>query len=220
METLDYSKSINLTGAHQVFDPKGLVIENEKIDTILIPEHGLEKRVKFLAREICNDYKDCKDLLVIAILKGAFVFAADLIREMYRYSGMDIKIDFIKTSTYGRKIKKTGEIQKEVTFELALGNVENKNVLIVEDIVDQCFTMTEIINYLNGKNAASVKICILLSKRLQTCSDQVARLKRGLICDYVGFEVPDVWVAGYGIDAGEDFRQLPFVVTVKEAFYK
>lgn len=220
MKQIDYDKVIDLAVQNNILLSETEKVLDERIDTLLIPPKSLEKRVKALARQICNDYRNYDNLLVIVVLKGAFIFASDLIREMYHYSGFGIQLDFLKTSTYGKQIKETGEPKREVIFELEPKEVEKKDILIVEDLIDQCVTITEIVNYLNKRNAASVRICILLEKKILDPFNKVARLKKELRCDYVGFRVPDVWVAGYGIDAGEDLRQLPFVVTVKEDYYR
>ena len=220
MEQIDYNKVIDLTEDNSLLLYETLETLDEKINGILIPEKSLKKRVKSLARQICNDYKNYDNLQIIAVLKGAFVFVSDLVREMYHYKRSGIQLDFLKTSTYGKQIKSAGEFQREVIFELEPNEVEKKDILIVEDLVDQCFTITEIVKYLKKRNAASVRICILLEKKILDPSHKVAKLKKELRCDYIGFRVPDVWIAGYGIDAGEDFRQLPFVVAVKEDYYR
>jgi hypoxanthine phosphoribosyltransferase len=220
MKQIDYDKVIDLTEQNNVLPSETTKVLDEKIDTVLIPQKSLKKRVKALARQICDDYRNYDNLYVIVVLKGAFVFASDLVREMYRYSGFGIQLDFIKTSTYGKQIKGTGEFQRGVIFELEPKEVERKDILIVEDLIDQCLTLNEIVKYFHKRNAASVRICILLEKKIIDPSHKVARLKKELRCDYIGFRVPDIWVAGYGIDAGEDFRQLPFLVAVKEDYYR
>lgn len=220
MKQIDYDKTIDLTEQNSVLQPDITKIVDEKINSILIPPKSLGKRVKALARQICDDYRNCNNLCIIVVLKGSFVFASDLIREMYSYRKSGIQLDFLRTSTYGKQIKGTGEFQRKVVFELEPKDVEKKDILIVEDLVDQCFTITEIVRYFKKRNAASVRICILLEKNILDPSHKVARLKKELRCDYIGFRVPDVWVAGYGIDAGEDLRQLPFVVAVKEDYYR
>ncbi len=220
MKQMDYNKVIDLTEQNTLLPSETLEVADERINTILIPQKSLEKRVKALARQICDDYRNHDNLQVIVVLKGAFVFASDLLREMYHYRRSGIQLDFLKTSTYGKQIKGAGEFQREVIFELEPKEVGKKDILIVEDLVDQCFTITEIARYFKKRNAASVRICILLEKKILDPSHKVARLKKALKCDYIGFRVPDVWVAGYGIDAGEDLRQLPFVVAVKEDYYR
>jgi hypoxanthine phosphoribosyltransferase len=202
----------------------GIPPEKErKIDKILIPEQHIEARVKALARNISKDYERAKEINLVTILKGAFVFASDLGREIYNVSGLkgpEIKFDFIKAVTYGKEIKQTQESQRNVRIELKSQDLRGKDVLLVEDIVDQGFTLWEIKkNLLEKEKPNSLRICALLNKVLKDPSVEVRDLKENLTIDYLGFEIPDRWIAGYGIDAGGDFRHLPFIVTVKENYY-
>jgi hypoxanthine phosphoribosyltransferase len=202
----------------------GIPPEKErKIDKILIPEQHIKARVKALARKISKDYEMVKEINLVTILKGAFVFASDLGREIYNVSGLkgpEIKFDFIKAVTYGKEIKQTQESQRKVRIELKSQNLRGKDVLLIEDIVDQGFTLWEIKkNLLEKEKLNSLRVCALLNKVLTDPSAEVRELKENLTIDYLGFEIPDRWIAGYGIDAGGDFRHLPFIVTVKENYY-
>lgn len=195
----------------------------KKMDRILIPEACLKKRIKALAKEICKDYKDVKELNLISILNGAFVFASDLGREIYnnyRLEGPEIKFDFIKAVTYGEEIKHGEESERKVTIELKPRNLRGRDVLLIEDIVDQGFTLWEIKQQLLEKESLhSLRICALLNKILKNPSKESRDLKNKLAIDYLGFEIPDRWIAGYGIDAGGDFRHLPFIIAVQESYY-
>ncbi len=197
--------------------------KKNRIDRILIPETHLKKRIKALAREICRDYKNKEELILVIILKGAFVFASDLGREIFKICGLqgpEIRYGFIKAVTYGKEIKHTEETTRKVTIELKPQNLERKDVLLIEDIVDQGFTLFEIKRkLLEEQNPKSLKICALLNKILKNPTKEVSEIKSKLILDYLGFEIPDRWIAGYGIDAGEDFRHLPFIISVKEDYY-
>ena len=197
--------------------------KSKRVDRVLIPETCLKRRIKALAREICRDYKDSKELILVSILKGAFVFASDLGREIYnnyRFEGPEIRFDFIKAVTYGEEIKQSEESKRKVRIELKPANLRGKDVLLIEDIIDQGFTLFEIKQQLLEKeNPSSLKICALLNKILKNPSKEVRELKDKLVIDYLGLEIPDRWIAGYGIDAGEDFRHLPFVISVKEDYY-
>ncbi len=202
----------------------GIPPEKErKIDKILIPEQYIKARVKALALKISKDYEAAKEIILVTILKGAFVFASDLGREIYNVSGLkgpEIKFDFIKAMTYGKEIKQTQESQRKVRIEFKPLDLRGKDVLLIEDIVDQGFTLWEIKNNLLEKeNPNSLKICALFNKVLKEPSEEVREIKEKLALDYLGFEIPDRWIAGYGIDAGGDFRHLPFVVAVKENYY-
>ena len=194
-----------------------------KIDTVLIPETCLRKRIQALARSICEDYKNAKELFLVIILKGAFVFASDLGREIYNIFGLkgpEIKFDFIKAVTYGEEIKHAEETKRTVNIELGPKNLEGRDVLLIEDLVDQGFTLFEIRKKLLDKeNLKSLRTCVLLNKILKNPSSEVQKIKNKLDIDYVGFEIPDRWISGYGIDAGEDFRHLPFIIAVKEEYY-
>jgi len=197
--------------------------KKNRIDRVLIPEMCLKKRIQALAQEICRDYKNAEELTFVIILKGAFVFASDLGREIYKISrlqGPEIRYGFIKAMTYGEEIKHSEEKKREVKIELKPRNLEGKDVLLIEDIVDQGFTLFEIKQkLLEEENLNSLKICALLNKTLKNPTKEVSEIKNKLILDYLGFEIPDRWIAGYGIDAGEDFRHLPFIISVKENYY-
>jgi hypoxanthine phosphoribosyltransferase len=197
--------------------------KKNRIDRILIPEAYLIKRIKALAREICKDYKNAEELILVIILKGAFVFASDLGREIYKicgFQGPEIRYGFIKAVTYGKEIKHTEETTRKVKIEVKPQDLEGKDVLLIEDIVDQGFTLFKIKQkLLEEENPKSLKICALLNKKLKNPTIEVSEIKNKLILDYLGFEIPDRWIAGYGIDAGEDFRHLPFIISVKENYY-
>lgn len=202
----------------------GIPPEKErKIDKILIPELCIHARVKALAQKISKDYESVKEINLLIILKGAFVFASDLGREICRVSGLkgpEVKFDFIKAVTYGKEIKQTQESQRKVRIELKPVDLRGKDVLLIEDIVDQGFTLWEIKkNLLEKENLNSLKVCALLNKVLKNPSAEVKEIKKNLTLDYLGFEIPDRWIAGYGIDAGGDFRDLPFIIAVRENYY-
>lgn len=197
--------------------------KKNRIDRILIPETDLKKRIKALAQEVCRDYKNQEELTFVVILKGAFVFASDLGREIFKICGLqgpEIRHSFIKAVTYGKEIKHSEERGRKVKIELKPHNLEGKDVLLIEDIVDQGFTLFEIKQkLLEEESLSSLKICALVNKILKNPTKEVSEIKNKLILDYLGFEIPDKWIAGYGIDAGEDFRHLPFIISVKENYY-
>ncbi len=197
--------------------------KKNRIDRVLIPESLLKRRIKALAQEICRDYADVNELYLLSVLKGAFVFASDLGREMfsiYGLEGPELRFDFIKALTYGEDIKQAQESERSVKIELRSWNLKGKDILLIEDIVDQGFTLWAIVQNLKEKeHPNSLKVCALLSKVLKNPTREVLKLKAKLTLDYLGFEVPDRWIAGYGIDAGGDFRQLPFIIAVREVYY-
>lgn len=217
-QVMDYQSVITIT-------PSGLAAGmpsiggDERIDRILIPEDCIQRRVQALADQIAGDYARTTELHLVVVLKGAFVFAADLGRAIHKAGGPDVKYSFLKAVTYGTEIKTSGEPRRRVRIQLEPDNMEGKDALLIDDIVDQAFTMSKARELLETHNVKSVKTCALLYKILDDPGHEVGQLKNSLPIDYIGFTVPDRWVAGYGIDAGGDFRHLPYIVAVKEEYY-
>ena len=196
--------------------PSGLA---DRVDYLLIPEELLQQRISGLAQQIYEACAESSELILLVVLKGAFVFAADLGREMARLGGLKFRCEFIRTSTYGNTIKQPDEKAREVSMANLPADLAGKDVLLVEDLIDQGFTLTALKQRVLAAGVRSVRICALMSKRLAQPTPEVARNRAALTLDFVGFEVPDRWVAGYGTDAGENFRMLPYIVTVREQFY-
>lgn len=167
----------------------------EGIVEVLISREKVEERIKEVAKEIEKDYAG-KDLVCVGLLKGSVMFMADLIKSI----DLDLRIDFMKVSSYGSGTNSTGvvKILKDVDVDLA-----GKDVLIVEDIIDTGLTILNVKDFLSKKNPNSVKVCTLLDKP----SRRVVEVKG----EYVGFEIPDEFVVGYGLDLDEKYRNLPFV---------
>jgi hypoxanthine phosphoribosyltransferase len=167
----------------------------EGIVEVLISREKVEERIKELAKEIEKDYAG-KELVCVGLLKGSVMFMADLIKAV----DLDLRIDFMKVSSYGSGTNSTGvvKILKDVDVDLA-----GKDVLIVEDIIDTGLTILNVKDFLSKKNPKSVKVCTLLDKP----SRRVVEVKG----EYVGFEIPDEFVVGYGLDFDEKYRNLPFV---------
>lgn len=214
---IDYSKMVDLCSVDYQLSHPPLKYSDQRIDGLLISTEMLEKRVRALARQISADYLDYDELLVVPVLKGAFVFASDLIREMHRAGAPGLAVDFIKTSTYRNEVKSVLEEKREVKIKFAPEDIKGRHILVVEDIIDQCATMPVILDFLKKEKAKSVKTCVLIEKNI---SGTAVSSRNRFHCDYTGFRVPDRWIAGYGIDAGQDFRELPFIVVVNEAFYR
>lgn len=185
--------------------PPGL---EHMVDSILISRGCLSKRIKALAEKIVNDYRRAEEIQAVVILKGSAMFSADLIRAIYDLDGPPIKIDFIRASSYKAEAESSGKV--EIISDLS-DNIIGKDILILEDIVDTGLTLNYLKSYfLRQKGVKSLRICALL--------DKPSRRKQQIGLDYIGFEVPNYFVAGYGIDYAEHFRQLPFVITVKPSF--
>jgi hypoxanthine phosphoribosyltransferase len=191
----------------------------ERIDRVLIPEGAIFDRVRVLAKRICIDYRGADQLTLLAVLEGARTFAEELGRAVARLDGPAVEFDYIKARTYGEEIKSEGETEREVVITVEPRRVEGKHILVVEDIVDQGFTLTSIHRLLIERGPASMRTCALLLKRLDAPTPAVSRLREELHISYSGFDVPDRWVAGYGIDVGGELRELPCVVAVNESYY-
>lgn len=171
-----------------------------EIDEVLFTRDDIAKRVAELGAEITRDYEG-KDLIVVGILKGAGVFMSDLIREI----NSPIRIDFMSVSSYGNSTVSSGIVR--ITNDLHQ-DIQGCSVLIVEDIIDTGNTLHYLREYLKNRGAEDVKICALL--------DKPSRRQVEVPVEYVGFEVEDRFIIGYGIDYAEKYRNLPFIGTLKQ----
>jgi len=165
---------------------------------VLISEADIEKRVAELAAKISADHADADDLVLIGVLKGAFVFLADLSRRLT----IPRTIEFIAVSSYGAG-SQSGAVRLVMDVR---GNIEGKHVIIVEDIVDTGHTLNYLIGILKSHGPASIKTCTLLHK--------ADRAEIDLAIDYIGFDIGNEWVVGYGLDYAEQNRTLPYIGTV------
>ncbi|WP_297638674.1 hypoxanthine phosphoribosyltransferase [uncultured Clostridium sp.] len=175
----------------------------EHIQEVLFTEETLQKKCRELGKQISQDYKG-KNLLVVGVLKGSVLFASDLIKNIE----IPCEIDFMAVSSYGNSTESSGVVR--ILKDLDNG-IEDMDVLIVEDIVDTGNTLSYLKKYLNGRGANSVKIITLLDKPERRTVD--------IEVDYVGFEVPNEFIVGYGIDYAEKYRNLPFVGILKREIY-
>jgi hypoxanthine phosphoribosyltransferase len=166
---------------------------------VLISEKELKGRISELGQEISRDYAD-KEILAICILRGGVMFLTDLIRHIEPL----VAIDFMSVSSYGVGSRKSGG-QVRITLDLTT-SISNKHVLIVEDIIDSGNTLASVIEMLRTRNPASLEICTLLNK--------VSRREVDVPIKYCGFEIPDKFVFGYGLDMDEYYRNLPFIGVV------
>lgn len=217
IKKIDFRKTVDLCCRSQNLSSETL--SDKRINKVLIPRKYIEKRICAMAEKICADYSHIQLLTVLVVLKGGVIFASDLVREIYRHGGPDINVEFLKVSAYGKEIKREKETGRSIEIELEPNNPEGKDILLVEDLVDQGFTVSYLEKYINKLNTNSLKICILLDKKLNNPSDSVLKIKKELKCNYTGFNIPDVWVAGYGMDFEENLRNLPFIVEVDENYY-
>ncbi|MEH7308846.1 hypoxanthine phosphoribosyltransferase [Neobacillus drentensis] len=171
-----------------------------RIKDVMISETKIKDRVKKLAEQIESDFNN-EAIVLIVVLKGSFIFAADLIREMKG----DIKIDFISVSSYGDETATTGKVRLLKDLD---ANITGQNVLVVEDIIDSGLTLHFLRGHLKSHNPKQIKICTLL--------DKPERRRVDLPVDYVGFVIPDEFIVGYGIDYAQKYRNLPYISTVEE----
>jgi hypoxanthine phosphoribosyltransferase len=167
---------------------------------ILLSKRQISTAVKRLAGEIRLDYAD-KSPLLVGILKGSFIFLADLVRCLE----MPLEVDFIRLASYGSSKESSGKIT--LVHELIL-QVRDRHVLVVEDIIDTGLTTAFLCGYLRQKGPASLKLCAL--------TDKPSRHKVAINIDYLGFTVPDKFIVGYGLDWGEKYRNLPDICSVEE----
>lgn len=165
---------------------------------VLISTEDVKRRVQEMGAEISRDYAG-RELLVVGILKGAFIFMSDLVRELKS----PIFIDFMDVSSYGSATESSGvvRIMKDLDQSIA-----GKHVLIVEDIIDSGLTLSYIKENLQSRQPASVKICAFL--------DKPSRRRVEMRPDYLGFSIPDEFVVGYGLDFAEKYRELPYVAVI------
>ena len=165
---------------------------------ILIPEERLEARIEELGRRISDDYRG-KTVHLVCVLKGAYTFLADLARAIE----VPVTIDFLAVSSYGKGKSTSGEVQLTKDLDQSL---EGKDVIVVEDIADTGLTLSYLLNLLRSRRPASLRVCALLSKP--------SRRQIDVAVDYIGFEIPDRFVVGYGLDHDQLYRNLRYVAAL------
>ena len=171
---------------------------DKKVWEVLCSEEQLKTRIKELGEQLSKDYEG-KKLMVVSLLKGSFIFCADLVREI----SVPTRIEFMTTSSYGHGTASSGRVQ--IVNDIK-SDLEGYDVLIVDDITDTALTMHHVMNHLKAKNPNSVKSCVLL--------DKPSRRKVELVPDYCGFEIEDKFVVGYGLNYGDYYRNIPYVFNV------
>ncbi len=167
------------------------------LQDVLIDELTLQQRIAELGAEISKDYSDCKDLLLLCILKGGVMFLSDLSRHIQ----VPHMIDFMAASSYGPGARQaSGSVRIDMDLRM---DVKGKHVLVVEDIIDSGYTLSFVIKTLQNREPASLKLCALLNKQ--------SRREVDIEVDFIGFDIENKYVFGYGLDLDERFRNLPFV---------
>ncbi|MGD9571195.1 MAG: hypoxanthine phosphoribosyltransferase [Thermoleophilia bacterium] len=165
------------------------------IGRVLVSEEDLQERISSIARQVSEDY-DGRDLLVVGVLKGAIFFIADLVRRLT----VPVELDFMAVSSYGSSTHSSGVVRilKDLDIPIA-----GRHVLVVEDIIDSGLTLSYLMKNLASRKPATLEICSLLTKP--------GHRRLGMPTRYVGFDLPDVFVIGYGLDHAERYRELPYI---------
>ena len=169
---------------------------------IILSTEIIQNRVTELAYQINNDYKDVEQLLLVSILRGAFIFTADLTRQL----SIPHIVDFMAITSYGKSTS-TGEVRIIMDLREA---IENQHVLIIEDIIDGGHTLHYLYNLLQDRKPASLQTCVMTGKK---------RERLNVPINYLGFEIPDVWAVGYGLDYADQYRTLPYIAELKKEIY-
>ena len=171
---------------------------------VLVTQEEIAEAVARLGKTLPEDYKD-KEVVVVGILRGAAIFMADIIRAMDCY----LTIDFMDVSSYGEALQSSGEVKIVKDLDT---RVEGKDILIVEDIIDTGQTLKYIVDLLHYRKANSVKVCTLLDKKERRVNNMEA--------DYVGLDIPNEFVVGYGLDYKQEYRNLPYIGVLSPAVYE
>ncbi|ACL25531.1 MULTISPECIES: hypoxanthine phosphoribosyltransferase [Chloroflexus] len=177
---------------------------HQDIDYILISEEQIKQRVAELGAAITNDYRAIGDLLLVGVLKGCAMFMVDLARAI----DLPLAIDFIAVASYGASTESSGVVRLMKDLDT---DISNRHVLIVEDIIDSGLTLAYLRAQLLRRNPASLRICTLLNKPERRTAD--------VPVDYVGFDIPNAFVVGYGLDYAERYRNLPFIGVLRPEVY-
>lgn len=177
---------------------------HQDVEEVLVAADEIQDKIRELAKQITEDYRG-HDLLLVGVLKGAFVFMSDLARHIE----LPIEFDFMAVSSYGSASKSSGVVRilKDLDYEIS-----NRHVLLVEDIIDSGLTISYLLRYLQARRPASLEICSLFWKK----GEQAVPLD----VKYPGFEIPPVFVVGYGLDYAEKYRNLPYIGVLKSAAYR
>ena len=173
--------------------------KREVIERILIPEDKLLKRVEELGKEISRDFEG-EEVLLVGLLKGSVIFLSDLARKIT----VPCLLDFMSVTSYGNDIESSGEVRFLKDLD---SDIHGKNVVIVEDIIDTGLTLREVLKVLKARNPKTLKVCTLLNK--------VSRRLVNIDVDYNGFDIPDEFVIGYGLDYAQRYRNLNYIGVLK-----
>lgn len=177
---------------------------HDDVQEILFTEQQLKDRVAQLGREISRDYAGKEPVLLVSVLRGSYIFMADLSRAI----DIPVQIDFMSVSSYGKGTNSTGQV--EIKKDLS-DSIEGVHVIVVEDILDSGNTLSYLLHVLSARHPASISLCTLL--------DKPERREKPIQADYVGFTVPNAFIVGYGLDYAEKYRNLPYIGVLKPEIY-
>lgn len=172
----------------------------DKEPNVLFDREEVARRVRELGEEISKDYEG-EEIVAVSLLRGSFIFAADLVREI----SIPVNVDFMTTSSYGHGEVSSGIVK--IVHDLRT-SIEGKHVIIVDDIIDSGNTMKKVAEFLDEKNPKSIKICVML--------DKPSRREADIDPDYVGYTIEDLFVLGYGLNYGDFYRNIPYIATFDE----
>jgi hypoxanthine phosphoribosyltransferase len=175
------------------------------IDRVIVTESEIKQKVADLARQVAADYVDKEGLLLVGVLKGAVMFMADFSRAL----GLPVELEFMAVSSYGQGATSSGTVRILKDLDR---NVAGRHVILVEDIIDSGLTLSWLLKYLSSRNPASVQVVALLRKP--------DAMKVHVPVRYVGFDIPDEFVVGYGLDYAERYRELPYVAVLRPEVYR
>lgn len=177
---------------------------HDDVQEILFTEQQLKQRVAELGAAISRDYADREPVLLVSVLRGSYIFMADLSRAI----DIPVQIDFMSVSSYGKGTSTSGQV--EIKKDLS-DSIEGVHVIVVEDILDSGNTLSYLLHVLSARHPASISLCTLL--------DKPERREKPITADYVGFTVPNAFIVGYGLDYAEKYRNLPYIGVLKPEIY-
>lgn len=193
---------INGLSIHALWDKSMSVLTGTDHIDILISETEIKARINHLAKEITHQFKDTEKLVVVGLLRGSFIFIADLVRCM----NLPLEVDFITASSYGDEMESSRQVRILKDLETT---IKDRDVLVVEDIIDTGHTLYQVMDILRTRQPASLKVCTLLNKP--------SRREIEVDIDWVGFDIPDEFVIGYGIDYAQQGRNMPHIGYVRKS---
>ncbi|GAM17582.1 hypothetical protein SAMD00019534_007570 [Acytostelium subglobosum LB1] len=178
------------------------------VKQVLYTEDDIKQRVAQMGKMIEADYKDSKELVFIGILKGSFMFMSDLVRSVHLPNTL-VSLDFMSISSYGHSTSSSGVVKINMDLK---ESIEGKDVIVVEDIIDSGLTLKHLLGMLHDRLPRSINTCVLLRKK--------EGLKTDVPIKYLGFDIPMVFIIGYGLDFAERYREIPYLGELKEECYK